>query len=77
MDKEVKREQLKKEFAEYLKNCVSSQITKEPLEPTSIKSILKNLDPDFVFDVVPSLRNGIESFYDYQDPKAMFDVRNT
>ena len=74
MDKEVKREQLKKEFAEYLKNCVSSQITKEPLEPTSIKSILKNLDPDFVFDVVPSLRNGIESFYDYQDPKAMFDV---
>lgn len=74
MDKEVKREQLKKEFAEYLKNCVSSQITKEPLEPTSIKSILKNLDPNFVFDVVPSLRNGIESFYDYQDPKAMFDV---
>ena len=74
MDKEVKREQLKKEFAEYLKNCVSSQITKEPLEPTSIKSILKNLDPDFVFDVVPSLRNGIESFYDYQDPKAMFDI---
>ena len=74
MDKEVKREQLKKEFAEYLKNCVSSQITKEPLEPTSIKSILKNLDPDFVFDVVPSLRNGIESFYDYQDPKRMFDV---
>ena len=39
MDKEVKREQLKKEFTEYLKNCVSSQITKEPLEPTSIKSI--------------------------------------
>jgi hypothetical protein len=27
-----------------------------------------------VFDVVPSLRRGIESFYDYQDPKAMFDV---
>lgn len=74
MEKEAKREQLKKEFAEYLKNCVSSQITKEPLEPTSIKSILKNLDPDFVFDVVPSLRNGIESFYDYQDPKAMFDI---
>lgn len=74
MNKEEKREQLKKDFAEYLKNCVSSQITKEPLEPTSIKSILKNLDPDYVFDVVPSLRNGIESFYDYQDPKAMFDV---
>ena len=74
MNKEEKREQLKKDFAEYLKNCVSSQITKEPLEPTSIKSILKNLDPDFVFDVVPSLRNGIESFYDYQDPKAMFDI---
>lgn len=74
MGKEAKREQIKKEFEEYLANCVSSQITKEPLEPTSIKSILKNLDPDFVFDVVPSLRNGIESFYDYQDPKAMFDV---
>lgn len=74
MDKEAKREQLKKEFAEYLKNCVSSQITKEPLERTSIKSILKNLDPDFIFDVVPALRNGIESFYDYQDPKRMFDV---
>ena len=62
------------EFGEYLSNCVSSQITKEPLEPASIKNIVKNLDPDFVFDVVPSLRRGIESFYDYQDPKAMFDV---
>lgn len=62
------------EFGEYLSNCVSSQITKEPLEPASIKNIVKNLDPDFVFDVVPSLRRGIESFYDYQDPKAMLDV---
>lgn len=74
MDKEAKREQLKKEFAEYLSNCASSQITKEPLKPSSVKSIIKNLDPDFVFDVVPSLRNGIESFYDYQDPRAMIDV---
>lgn len=74
MDKEAKREQIKKEFTEYLSNCVSSQVTKEPLESSSIKSIIKNLDPDFVFDVIPSLRNGIESFYDYQDPKAMFDI---
>ena len=74
MDKEAKREQIKNEFVEYLSNCVSSQTTKEPLEPASIKNIVKNLDPDFVFDVVPSLRRGIESFYDYQDPKAMFDV---
>ena len=74
MNKEAKREQIMNEFGEYLSNCVSSQITKEPLEPASIKNIVKNLDPDFVFDVVPSLRRGIESFYDYQDPKAMFDV---
>ena len=74
MDKETKREQIKKEFIEYLTNCVSSQVSKEPLEPASIKGIIKNLNPDFVFDVVPSLRRGIESFYDYQDPKAMFDV---
>lgn len=74
MDKEAIREQIKNEFVEYLSNCVSSQTTKEPLEPASIKNIIKNLDPDFVFDVVPSLRKGIESFYDYQDPKAMFDV---
>lgn len=74
MDKEAKREQIKNEFVEYLSNCVSSQTTKEPLEPASIKNIVKNLDPVFVFDVVPSLRNGIDSFYDYQDPKRMFDV---
>ena len=74
MDKEAKRVQLKNEFTEYLTYCVSSQGTKDNLEPASIKNIVKHLDPDFVFDVVPSLRNGIESFYDYQDPNDMLEV---
>lgn len=58
-------------FEKYICSCVSSQITKQLLQPASAQTIIKNLNPNYIFDVVPEMRDGIVSFFDIDDPQII------